>query len=430
MKILSTETNLGSANTVNNASVVRLFNSGNDNILVTQKDFGGTIEGTFIVPSGDVVYAEKNYTDTLEGSSDIKAAKTAYSAMMKFVGAAGSSGPTYTYSVSPTNVDEGGNFTTTITTTNVDDNTTLYWSLSGTNVTSADFSSGALTGSVTISNNSASFSHTVANDTLTEGTESVAVKLFTDSNRTEQVGNTVTVSLADTSTTPPTSPASTSFDGSNDYLYVGGNGARHAMADFGTGAYTIECWLKTTKGNQWIFYNADNHSGVRIAFGNNASSSNSGQLEINEQSANGDQQTRTSTTYNDGNWHHVAFSRPDGGKVKVFVDGDEKAEGSDSGRDISATAVTAFLTGRRGSGGPYFQGLIYGIRVIKGQAIYTGNFSVPTSAPTTTSQGADASKVTLLCATTSDVDASVVSPEASNTLQAFGVTSSSDTPFN
>ena len=89
MKILSTETNLGSATTVNNASVVRLFNSGNDNILVTQKDFGGTIEGTFIVPSGDVVYAEKNYTDTLEGSSDIKAAKTAYSAMMKFVGAAG-----------------------------------------------------------------------------------------------------------------------------------------------------------------------------------------------------------------------------------------------------------------------------------------------------------------------------------------------------
>ena len=202
MKVLSTQTNLGSATNVSNASVVRLFNSGNDNILVTQKDFGGIIEGSFIVPSGDVVYVEKNYTDTLEGSGDVLATKTAYSSMMKFVSAAGSSSPTYTYSVSPTNVDEGGNFTTTITTTNVDDNTTLYWSLSGTNVTSADFSSGALTGSVTISNNSASFSHTVANDTLTEGTEQVAVKLFTDSNRTEQVGNTVTVNLSDTSQSP------------------------------------------------------------------------------------------------------------------------------------------------------------------------------------------------------------------------------------
>jgi len=225
-------------------------------------------------------------------------------------------------------------------------------------------------------------------------------------------------------------PGSISFDGSDDYLYVGGNGAREAMADFGTGAYTIECWLKTTKGGQWIFYNADNDTGVRICFGNNAGG-NSGQIEINEQVANADQQTRTSGSYNDGNWHHVAFCRPNGGQVKVFVDGDLKVTGADSGRNLSAGGgVTAFLTGRRGSGGPYYQGLLYGIRVIKGQAIYTSNFSVPTSAPTTTSQGATESNVTLLCGTTDDVTAAEVSPEASNTLQVFGPTSSSDTPFS
>ena len=199
MKILSAETNLGSATNITNAAVVRLFNSGASNILVTQKDYLGTNEGTFMVMSGDVVYCEKYYTDTLEGSADIKATKVAYSSMMNFVGAS-VSGPTYTYSVSATNVDEGGSFTTTVTTTNVDDNTTLYWSLSGTGITSGDFSSGALTGSGTISNNTFNFSHTLANDGSQEGSETVTLKLFTDAGRNTQVGNEVTVEIADTST--------------------------------------------------------------------------------------------------------------------------------------------------------------------------------------------------------------------------------------
>ena len=199
MKVLSAETNLGSATNITNAAVVRLFNSGDDNILVTQKDFLGTNEGTFMVMSGDVVYCEKYYTDTLEGGAAIKATKVAYSSMMNFVESS-VAGPTYTYSVSATNVDEGGSFTTTVTTTNVDDNTTLYWSLSGTGITSGDFSSGALTGSGTISNNTFNFSHTLANDGSVEGSELVTLKLFTDSGRNTQVGNEVTVEIADTST--------------------------------------------------------------------------------------------------------------------------------------------------------------------------------------------------------------------------------------
>tara|TARA_Y100000746_G_scaffold18919_1_gene14737 strand:- start:38 stop:1813 length:1776 start_codon:yes stop_codon:yes gene_type:complete len=201
MKILAAETNLGSATNVSNAPVVRLFNSGTDNILVTRKDYNAVVVGSFIVPAGQVVYCEKYFTDTLEGSADVKATKVAYSSMMSFA-SSGSSGPTYTYSVSASSVDEGGNWTTTVTTTNVDDNTTLYWSLSGTGITSADFSSGALTGSGTISNNTFNFSHTVAADTLTEGTETVDIKLFTDSGRNTQVGNTISVTLNDTSLTP------------------------------------------------------------------------------------------------------------------------------------------------------------------------------------------------------------------------------------
>ena len=253
MKILSAETNLASATNVSNAPVVRLFNSGASNILVTQKDYLGTNEGTFMVMSGDVVYCEKYYTDTLEGGADIKATKVAYSSMMRFVGAS-VAGPTYTYSVSATNVDEGGSFTTTVTTTNVDDNTTLYWSLSGTGITSGDFSSGALTGSGTISNNTFNFSHTVAADTLTEGTETVDIKLFTDSGRNTQVGNTVSVTLNDTSLTPTytTTVSHTSRDEGDSFtttitttnlpnsteLFWELSGTGIAAGDFSSGALT------------------------------------------------------------------------------------------------------------------------------------------------------------------------------------------------
>ena len=103
MKILSSETKLGSATNVSNAPVVRLFNSGASNILVTRKDYQGANEGTFMVMSGDVVYCQKYYTDTLEGGADVKVTKTAFSPMMSFVSQTDTS-PSYTHSVSSTDV--------------------------------------------------------------------------------------------------------------------------------------------------------------------------------------------------------------------------------------------------------------------------------------------------------------------------------------
>ena len=213
MKILSTETNLGSATNVSNATVVRIFNSDESHLTVTRKIAGGSTIGTLIVPSGKVVYCEKDPTDTLEGGSNLKVAKTAYSSMMSFA-SSGSSGPTYFFSLSTTSINEGGSFTTTVTTTNVDDGTTLYWELSGTGITSGDFSSGALTGSGTVNSGTFNFSHTLAEDATTEGTETIDIKLYTDSGRNTQVGNTVNVNVNDTSLTPTyaATPVSSTVD--------------------------------------------------------------------------------------------------------------------------------------------------------------------------------------------------------------------------
>ena len=84
MKVLSAETNLSSATNVSSESVVRIFNSDSSAATVTKKDSGGSIIGSFTMSAGEVVYSEKDYTDTLEGGSGLKVSKVGYSHMMSY----------------------------------------------------------------------------------------------------------------------------------------------------------------------------------------------------------------------------------------------------------------------------------------------------------------------------------------------------------
>ena len=108
--------------------------------------------------------------------------------------------PTYTLSANTNPIDEGEFLSISVVTTNVTANTTLYWEFSGTNIGSGDFDNGVLEGDVVIpASGSQSFGTTIKADTLTEGNETLAVKLYSDSGRTTQIGNTLSVTINDTS---------------------------------------------------------------------------------------------------------------------------------------------------------------------------------------------------------------------------------------
>ena len=92
MKILSAETNLSSATNVSSASVVRIFNSDSSAATVTKKTSVGSTIGSFTMSAGEVVYSEKDYTDTLEGGSGLKVSKVGYSHMMSYSSYASSGG--------------------------------------------------------------------------------------------------------------------------------------------------------------------------------------------------------------------------------------------------------------------------------------------------------------------------------------------------
>jgi len=78
VKVLASETDLTSATNVDLASVVRVNNTGSAAEL-TRKTSGGVIVGTVTIAANEVIYLEKESSDTLEGGAAFKVVKVAYS---------------------------------------------------------------------------------------------------------------------------------------------------------------------------------------------------------------------------------------------------------------------------------------------------------------------------------------------------------------
>ena len=104
---------------------------------------------------------------------------------------------------SSTNLNEGETLTTTVRTTNIASGTDIYWSLSGSNINSDDFVNGELEGvSKVDSDGKFSFEHTFLADGQNENTETLNIKLYSDSLRSTQLGLTKTLQINDNDTIP------------------------------------------------------------------------------------------------------------------------------------------------------------------------------------------------------------------------------------
>jgi len=290
-----------------------------------------------------------------------------------------------------------------MTTTNVANSTELWWELSGTGIAAGDFSSGALTGSGTISNNTFNFSHTIASDNTTEGTETLNIKFYSDSGRTTQVGSTVSCTINDTSIAPVGN--SVYFDGSDDYLIVPGSTDFH----FGTGDFTVECFAYRDPGDFMVFYDHKCHPTNKFtlfSYGNS-------DIRI------WNNQHLTSGTTPPGNqWFHVAWVRQSG-TLMFFVDGVKAPTTHSWSYNIGQCGTVGVNIGVT-LYGEYGKGYISNLRAVKGTAVYTSNFTPPTSALTNIS-----GTVLLCCQSSTSTTAAAVSPgtitsNGGPTAQTFG----------
>ena len=157
----------------------------------------------------------------------------------------------------------------------------------------------------------------------------------------------------------------------------------------GTGDFTVECFFNqtgSTSGVQRIFSHTYGDSGdvfvIRLIDGGISMYLGSNYY--------------SNSTVLSG-WHHAAIVRS-GSTVSWYLDGTRRGTATNSGNITFANVNVGW-----GNSSEYFIGEAHGCRITK-EALYSGaSYTVPTSAITTTSQGATASNVVHLSATTSTV---------------------------
>ena len=170
-------------------------------------------------------------------------------------------------------------------------------------------------------------------------------------------------------------------------VYFDGNGDRLSIADntdfsFGTGDFTIECWAYSRKALTGTAYTLDY---AHIAGKGSGVPDSTYALGFFEQkatftSATGGSFTnhKGATTLTNNTWYHLAVTR-ENGTLRIFVNG---VLDYSTTLTIDFTNSKSFNIGDRESSDPHGQypldGYVSNLRVCKGHAVYTGNFTPPT----------------------------------------------------
>jgi hypothetical protein len=166
--------------------------------------------------------------------------------------------------------------------------------------------------------------------------------------------------------------ASMYFDGTGDYLTIR-NSQNFA---FGSGNWTIELWIYLNSSARQGFVALGEASGSNVPWeiGVNAS----GKFRLLTQTSGGQIIMDSTTTPSTGIWYHVAGVR-NGGTATLYVNGVAEATSSSLSTNSLTTETNAIQVGKY-SYGFELNGYIDDLRITKGYARYTANFTAPTSA--------------------------------------------------
>ena len=181
------------------------------------------------------------------------------------------------------------------------------------------------------------------------------------------------------------------FDGTGGYLTSPAN----AAFDFGTGDWTVECWFYiagnsstnangTRDGSLYSLNNSSASSAFNLTISGNASTTGTG-IQLFK-STNTTVDIKKTVTVAQGVWHHIAVTKASG-TIRMFLNGVQQGT-SDSDSTLWGSSTHASVVGRQGwpTFVHQFNGYISNLRVVKGTALYTTNFTPPT-APLTAVSG-------------------------------------------
>ncbi len=159
------------------------------------------------------------------------------------------------------------------------------------------------------------------------------------------------------------------FDGTGDYLEMDNQN----VANFGTLDFTAEGWIYLLDNSALYTVVDGRPSNLTLANGWSVAVSTAGALYIY---SGGFLITGASSAVTANNWHHWAYTR-ENGTHRLFLNGTQTGSSSTSSRDFTAQL---FRIGASGTGGEVFKGYQSDVRITKGLARYTSNFTAPTAA--------------------------------------------------
>jgi len=216
-------------------------------------------------------------------------------------------------------------------------------------------------------------------------------KEFIDSGNTGHVVSTVATAQMST-LQKKFGSGSLLLDGNSDYLTV----PDHADWDFGTGSFTVDFWIRmdVVAAIEYAFitnYDGDwgNSWGVRFISGTG--------IRVDLE---GDNQNFAWSPVVD-TWYHVTVVGITGANVKVFIDGTQIGATWAVAYDIGGTAADLVIGRLGNTSARYMDGYMDEIRVSKGVARWSTDFTAPTAAHTS-----DANTSLLLHCNSQDASAS------------------------
>jgi len=168
------------------------------------------------------------------------------------------------------------------------------------------------------------------------------------------------------------------FDGTGDYL-TNRNYSNPLLA-FGTGNFTIEGWFysndASNSAQRGMFQTSDTAGGFKTSYASGvlmAHTNPAGEMAIN---IGGTDYITSGASITTGAWFYFAITRSSG-NVNFYINGTLRASGSGNTSNLTGTYIAV--------GGYYstsylFNGYLQDLRITRGIARYTSNFTAPTAA--------------------------------------------------
>jgi hypothetical protein len=165
---------------------------------------------------------------------------------------------------------------------------------------------------------------------------------------------------------------SLAFDGTGDYLVT----RNIAGTQLQTGDFTIECWayFNSVSNGTILDKRAGDTRGILIYFGSSGTLS----LAAGDSNSSAWEVRFDKSSLTTGVWYHVAFVRS-GNDFYGFVDGTQISTSQSSSMTIDDTGANYFI-GTLSGGSEQLNAYIDDMRITKGVARYTANFTPPTKA--------------------------------------------------